>query len=99
MVSSTQEGITVKLSEHPQVTRAISSFRVSWPDPVCHHILVVETTLPLSQEQDGYDHDRLGSFVEFVGRHMEDAGAEKSEIISADGVWGVELTNPALRSH
>jgi hypothetical protein len=27
---------------------------------------------------------------------MEEAGAEKAEIVSTDGVWGVELTNPAL---
>jgi hypothetical protein len=59
-------------------------------------ILVVHTTLPLSKKQAGYDHDQLGSFIEFVGGHMEEAGAEKAEIVSTDGVWGVELTNPAL---
>jgi len=86
----------VKLSDHPQVARKFLSFRVSWPDPVCHRILVVETTLPLSEKQDGYDHAQLGSFVEFVGGHMEEVGAEKAEIFSTDGAWCVELTNPAL---
>jgi hypothetical protein len=27
---------------------------------------------------------------------MEEAGAEKAEIISTDGIWGVELKNPTL---
>jgi len=85
----------VKLSAHPHVTRKFLSFRVSWPDPVCHRILVVETTLPLSKKQDGYDHAQLESFVEFVGGHMEEVGAEKTEIFSTDGTWCVELKNPA----
>ena len=85
----------MKLSDHPQVTRTFLSFRVSLPDPVCHRILVVETTLPLSEKQSGYDHDQLGAFVEFVGGQMEEAGAEKAEIISIDGIWRVELPNPA----
>jgi hypothetical protein len=87
----------VKLSNHPQVTRKFLSFRVSWPDPVCHRILVVETTLPLSEKQDGYDHAQLESFVEFVGKHMEEKSAEKAEIFSTDGAWCVELKNPALK--
>src|SRR5216684_3888631 len=90
------EGTGVKLSDHPQVTRDLVSFRVLWPEPVCHRILVVETTLPLSEKQGGYDHDQLGSFVEFVGGHMEDVGAEKAEIFSTDRAWCVELKNPAL---
>jgi hypothetical protein len=47
-------------------------------------------------KQSGYDHAQLGSFIEFVGRHIEEAGAEKAEIISTDRTWGVELTNPVL---
>lgn len=90
-----REGTNVKLSAHPHVTRKFLSFRVSWPDPVCHRILVVETTLPLSEKQDGYDHAQLESFVEFVGGHMEEVGAEKTEIFSTDGTWCVELKNPA----
>jgi hypothetical protein len=86
----------VKLAEHPQITRAFPRYRFSWPDRVFQHILFVETTIPLSQKQAGYDHDQLGTFIEFVGGHMEEFGAAKAEIISADGVWGVELTNPAL---
>jgi hypothetical protein len=87
----------MKLSDHPHVTRTLLSFHVLWPDPVCNRILVVETTLPLSEKQDGYDHAQLGSFVEFVGGHMEEEGAEKAEIISIDGIWGVELKNRALK--
>jgi hypothetical protein len=92
----TLEATNVKLADHPQVEGVVLSHRVSMPDPNVHRILVVHTTLPLSKKQAGYDHDQLGSFIEFVGGHMEEAGAEKAEIVSTDGVWGVELTNPAL---
>jgi hypothetical protein len=87
----------VKFSDHPQVTKEFLSFRVSWPAPVCHRILVVETTLPLSEKQDGYDYAQLEAFVEFVGGHMEEVGAEKAEIFSTDGAWCIELDNPALK--
>ena len=86
----------MKFSDHPHVTKEFRSFRVSWPDPAFHHILVVETTLALSEKQNGYDHARLETFVEFVGGHMEEVGAEKAEIFSPDGAWCIELTNPAL---
>jgi hypothetical protein len=88
----------VKLAEHPQVTRKFRSVRLSWPDPVCRHILVVETTLPLSEKQAGYDPARLESFVELVGGQMEEDGFDKAEIFSKDGAWGIELTNPASRN-
>jgi hypothetical protein len=73
----------------------LASFRVAWPDPDVHHILVVETTIPLSKKQSGYDHAQLESLIEVVGRHMEEVGAEKAEIFSTHGIWGVELKNPA----
>jgi hypothetical protein len=88
----------VKLSDHPQVTRTFLSFQVSWPDPVCHRILVVETTLPLSEEPDGFDHAQLESFVEFMGERMEEDGADKAEIFSKDGAWGIDLKKPESRS-
>jgi hypothetical protein len=94
--SSNQEGANVKLSEHPQVINSLLSHRVSWPDPNVHRVLVVRTTMPLSRTQAGYHHDQLGAFVDFVGKHMEQVGAEKAEIVNTDGGWGVELTNPTL---
>jgi len=87
----------VKPLRHSQITRTFLSFRVLWPDPACHRILVVETTLPLSEKQKGYDHAELESFIEFVGKHMEEIGAEKAEIFSADGACCIELTNPTAQ--
>jgi hypothetical protein len=87
----------VKLSDHPQIKGVVLSHRVSAPDTNFRYVLVVHTTMPLSKKQIGYDHAQLESFVEFVGGHMEEAGAEKAEIISTDGVWGVEFTNTALK--
>jgi hypothetical protein len=75
----------VKLSDHPQVARQFLSFRVSLPDPVCHRILVVETTLPLSEKQDGYDHTQLGSFVEFVGGPWRTSARRRPKSLASTG--------------
>jgi hypothetical protein len=85
----------VKAFKHPQVTQAWSSFGISMPDPNVHHVFYVETTLPLSEKQDGYNHDQVASLIEVVGKYMEVIGAKKAEIISTDRIGGVELKNPA----
>jgi hypothetical protein len=85
----------VQLSDHPLVTRWSIGCCSTWPDVVFQRILVVETTIPLSQKELGYDHAQLESFVEFVGGHMEQVGAEKAEIESTDRMSWIELKNPA----
>jgi len=85
----------VKLSDHPQVTKVVVSTCSTWPDVVFERTLFVETTLPLSPQQAGYDHAQLESLVEAVGKRMEEESADKAEIISTDWIWGVGLKNPS----
>jgi hypothetical protein len=86
----------VKLLGHPQVTKIVVSRSSSWPDAVFQHVLFVETTIPLSQKQEGYDHARLASFIEVVGKYMEEVATEEAKIVSTDWTSCVQLTNPAL---
>jgi hypothetical protein len=74
----------VKLSDNPDVTKVVVSTGSTWPDVVIWRTLLVETTLPLSQKQAGYDHAKLEFLIEAVGKRMEEESAEKAEIISAD---------------
>jgi hypothetical protein len=87
----------VKLSDHPRVTKVVISTSATWPEVTVQRILFVETTIPLSQKQDGYDQAQLDSLIEVVGRYMEEENAERAEIISPDWIWGVELSNPTAR--
>lgn len=87
----------MKLSDHPQVTKLVISTGSTWPDVVFQRVLFVETTIPLSPKQDGYDTSQLESLIQAVGIHMEEERAAKAEIISADWLWRVELKNPMVQ--
>ena len=76
---------------------SLSGTGSTWPDIVFQRVIFVETTIPLSPKQDGYDRAQLESLIEAVGKYMEKENAEKAEIISADWIWGVELKNPAVQ--
>jgi hypothetical protein len=50
------------------------------PDPNLHCVLVVETDMPMTEKDEGYDPKEFGAFVDAVTDAMNRIGAEKAEI-------------------
>ena len=58
--------------KHRRVTRDYVIVRLNLPDPNTKQILVVETDMPLSDSDPGFDQDDFNSLVQAVRAAIED---------------------------
>jgi hypothetical protein len=70
--------------DHAEVVKDQLRIRVHLPDPP-ERILVVETRMPISSRDPGFDQEEYDGLVEAVRAGMERAGAEEAEIVSLTG--------------
>jgi len=74
----------MRLSDYPGITRVFVGTRVRLPDPKVYHTPTVETDIPLSKKQSGYDQDRFDRLLHAVADTMEEIGADEAAIQGAD---------------
>jgi hypothetical protein len=67
--------------DHPKVVRERIVVRVDLPDPRPKHILEVETKMPISRDEAGFDQDKYDALVEAVRAGMDRANADEARIV------------------
>ena len=68
--------------DHPKVNRDRIIVRVQLPDPRTKHVLIVETKMPISAQDTGFDQEEFNGLVEAVRAGMDRAGVDEAEIVS-----------------
>ena len=74
----------MRLLDHPGITKVAVGVRVTSPDHKVCHILTVETNMPLSKKQSGYDQDQFDRLLHAVAETMEEIGADEADIHAVD---------------
>jgi hypothetical protein len=74
----------MKLSHYPGITKVFVGVRVTSPDHKVCHILTVETNIPLSKRQSGYDQDQFDKLLRAVAETKEEIGADEVDIQAED---------------
>ena len=67
--------------DHPKVVRDRIVVRLELPDPRTKHILEVETNMPISPRDAGFDQEAYDALVEAVREGMDRAGADEARIV------------------
>jgi hypothetical protein len=68
--------------KHPKVMRDRIVVRVQLPDPRIRHVLVVETKMPMTRQDAGFDEDEFSALVEAVRAGMDRTNADEAEIVA-----------------
>lgn len=66
---------------HPSVLRARIKLNVALPNPTITHVLMVETEMPLTSDQEGFDDKKLGELTEAIVQAMKGTQAERADVI------------------
>lgn len=67
--------------DHPEVVRDRIIVRVQLPDPRIKHVLVVETKMPISAQDAGFDQEEYNALIEAVRAGMDRTGTDEAEIV------------------
>lgn len=67
--------------DHPDVVRERTIVRAQFPDLTIKHVLVVETKMPISMQDDGFDEGQYNALVEAVRTAVPLVGADEAEIV------------------
>jgi len=74
----------MRLLDHPGITKVAVGARLTLPDPKVYRVLTVETDMPLSKKQSGYDQDQFDRLIHAVAQTMEEIGADQVDIHAVD---------------
>jgi len=69
--------------DHPKVVEDRIIVRVRLPDPTVKHVLRVETKMPMTAHEAGFDQEKYDGFIKAVRAAMDRTGAHEAEIVSA----------------
>jgi hypothetical protein len=67
--------------DHPKIVRERIVVRVELPDPRTKHILEVETKMPITPGDAGFDREEYDALVDAVRAGMDRAGADEAKIV------------------